>query len=155
MSALPPTIALASVEAELDASRAWAVRHNWTLIWLPAALVLRATTYHVPVQRLVEVTGCCDGYRALPPTWRFVRPGTDETENKWYPAAGQNSIFHANGFICAPWNRLAYAEHGGPHSDWSGAVAWLQVRGVSVAHTLPDMLASLDAHLRRSPGMLT
>lgn len=154
MTALPPAVARLSVEDELVASKAWATRHNWTLLWFPDDLVLRAATYHVAARRLVEVTGRCDGYRALPPEWRFVQPGTDETGMRWYPAAGPGSIFHGNALICAPWSRLAYSENGGPHSEWSGPSAWLQVRNVSLAHTIPDMLAAIDAHLRRSPGMM-
>jgi hypothetical protein len=44
--------------------------------------------------------------------------------------------------------------HGGPHGDWSGPAAWLQVSGTTVACTIADMLAAIDAHLRQSPGMM-
>jgi hypothetical protein len=155
VTALPAAMVQVSVEEELDAARAWAARHNWTLIWVPDELLLRASTYHAPVRHLVEVTARCESYRALPPLWSFVQPGTDNSEKKWYPTAGENSIFHSNGLICAPWNRLAYSDHGGPHNDWSGPAAWLQVRNVSVCHSIPDMLASIDHHLRRSPGMMS
>jgi len=154
VSALPPTVVRASVEHELDAARAWAARHGWALHWNPEDLVVRAATYHQAVGRLVEVVGTVDGYRVLPPAWRFVRPGTSEGDRDFFPAPGPSSIFHGNIVICAPWNRLAYAEHGGPHGDWSGPAAWLQVTGTTLAHTLPDMLAAIDAHLRQSPGMM-
>jgi hypothetical protein len=154
VTALPPTAARISVEEDLDGARAWAGRHNWTILWVAEALTLRAGTYHLRAQRLVEVTAQCDGYRALPPEWRFVRPDTDETGREWHPAAGGPSIFHGNALICVPWNRLAYAEHGGPHGDWSGPTAWLQVREGPVAFTIPDMLAVIDAHLGQSPGMM-
>lgn len=159
MSALPPTVARASAEEELGAARVWAERHGWILTWNPDELVLRAATYHEPARRLVEVVGALDGYRALPPAWRFVQPGTDAEDKGHYPAPGQgsvpSSIFHSNPVICAPWNRLAYTEHGGPHGDWSGPAAWLQqVSGITVAHTLADMFSALDVHLRQSPGMM-
>lgn len=158
MSALPPTATRASVEDELDAARAWAARHGWLLHWNPETLVLRATTYHRPVGRLVEVIAQTDGYRGLPPAWTFVRPGTDDSVKAAFPApgtvAGIGSIFHSNPVICAPWNRLAYAENGGPHDNWSGPSAWLQVREVTTAHTIADMLSALDVHLRASPGMM-
>lgn len=154
MSALPPAVARASAEDELGAARTWASRHGWAMQWNPADLLLRAATYHLPAGRLIEVTGQLDGYRAVPPAWHFVRPGTDETGKDWFPAPGPGSVFHGNIVICAPWNRLAYAEHGGPHGDWSGPAGWLQVSGTTVACTIADMLAAIDAHLRQSPGMM-
>jgi len=151
---LPPTASRAAVEAELEAARLWSARHNWTLLWLPDALMLRAATYHVPACRVVEFTAQCGGYRAIPLLWKSVRPGTDETEAQWFPKPGPGSIFHGNLIICAPWSRLAYSDHDGPHNDWGGPGAWLQVGGASsIARTIPDMLATIDAHLRQSPGM--
>jgi len=153
---LPATTVRATVEAELVGARAWAARHNWSLHWLAEDLVLRAATYHTAVHQLVEAVAECDSYRALPPAWRFVDPGTDQSEPKWFPSAHPaGSIFHGNGLICAPWNRLAYSEHGGPHNDWNGAASWLQVPAVNtVAHTIADMLSTIDSHLRKSPGMM-
>jgi hypothetical protein len=56
--------------------------------------------------------------------------------------------------ICAPWNRLAYAVHGGPHNDWGTTTDWKQAAATSTqAHTLPDMLSALRLHLQYSPGM--
>lgn len=153
---VPPSMVRANLEAERDAARAWAGRHNWSLRWLLDDLVLRAATYHLAAKRLVELRVRCDSYRALPSVWDFVRPGTDETGRPYCPSAGPRSIFHGKGIICAPWNRGAYVELGGPHGDWSGPSSWLQVGGaVSVAKSIPDMLAVLDSHLRQSPGMMT
>jgi len=158
VSALPATVARASVEAELDAARVWAARHDWILSWEAETLLLRLATYHRPAQRLVELLAKTDGYRALPPAWMFVRPGTEEANAAVFPAAGNmpgiGSIFHGSGVICAPWNRLAYTEHGGPHDNWSGPEAWLQVPEGTIAHTIPDMLAIIDAHLRASAGFM-
>lgn len=154
MTAVPPTLARASVEAELDAARAWAIRHRWILWWDPDGLRLRASTYHPKAKRLIEVIAELDGYPAVPPAWRFVHPATDNTAQAAFPAAGPNSIFHTNPVICAPWNRLAYSENGGPHGDWSGPSSWLKVTGLTVAHTVPDMLATLNLHLHQSPGMM-
>jgi len=158
VSALPATVARASVEAELDAARVWAARHEWTLNWDAEEMLLRVATYHWPVSRLVELTAETDGYRALPPAWTFVRPGTNETSAEIFPAGGNlpgiGSIFHGNLVICAPWNRLAYSEHGGPHDNWSGPAAWLQVQEGTIAHSIADMLAIVDVHLRASPGFM-
>jgi hypothetical protein len=54
--------------------------------------------------------------------------------------------------LCAPWNRLAYAEEGGPHGDWGSALGWLNTRSYTQAQTVADMLAAVESHLRSSPG---
>jgi hypothetical protein len=158
VSALPVSAARASVEAELDAARVWAARHGWSITWDAEAMLLRAATYHPVARRLVELTGRTYGYRAIPPAWTFVRPGTEETCAEVFPAGGAmpglGSIFHGNVVICAPWNRLAYSEHGGPHDNWFGPASWLQVREGTIAYTIPDMLAIIDVHLRASPGFM-
>ena len=154
MTLLPARASRAAVEAELPAVEAWAARHGWVIAHDLDGLRLRAATYHRPVRRLVEVIGDVTGYPAVPPAWYFVAIGTDETTKPHFPAPGPTSIFHSNPVICAPWNRLAYTEHGGPHSDWSGPAAWLQVRNQTTAHRLADMLAVIDANLRASPGMM-
>jgi hypothetical protein len=64
------------------------------------------------------------------------------------------SIFHPNRLICAPWNRLAYGEHGGPHADWGGQTSWTSVgAGYTKGDTLGDMLSQIALHLAVSPGM--
>lgn len=155
MTALPDTAARATAEAEVPAIKAWASRHGWAVLWLSEELLLRAAAYHPRTNRVVEVTAQCDGYRAIPPVWQFVRPGTDETGKMWVPAPGPGSVFHGNGIICAPWSRLAYADHGGPHGEWGGPAAWLQVGPPNtIAQTIPDMLSTIDIHLQQSPGMM-
>jgi hypothetical protein len=154
VSALPPSAVRATVKDELDGARAWAARHNWSLDWNPEQLLLKAATYHHALHRLVEVIADTDGYRAVPPAWRFVRPGTDELDPAWFPKIALIAMVGVTPVICAPWNRLAYQEHGGPHENWSGASAWLQVNEGTIAHTIPDMLQLIEAHLRGSTEMV-
>lgn len=145
----------AFVEEELGAVQAWAARHNWTTEWHPSAIQLRAATYHARAERLIEIVATCDGYRAVPPAWQFVRPGTNESGMEFSPAVFAGGVFHPNGLICAPWNRLAYKDLEGPHDDWGGPSNWLSVQSdISTARTLADMLAIIDAQLKSSPGML-
>jgi hypothetical protein len=154
---LPPTLARAEVERDLVAAAAWARRHGWALRGDPDALELRASTYHPASKRLLEIRATLDEYPALPPAWRFVLPGTDESPPAAWPLAGQlagvsGSIFHPNPCICAPWNRLAYTAHGGPHSEWVMA-SWRAIGGGSTkADHLADMLDQLHMHLSASPG---
>jgi hypothetical protein len=155
-------MARANVETELDAARAWASRHGWTIDWSADDLLLRAATYHRPSHRLVELTADVDGYRGEPPAWRVVEPGTNEPATAHFPAPKTggtiaSSIFHGNKVICAPWNRLAYREcdPNGPHSNWGGPSAWLQVTEGTRATSIAEMLAVIDVHLRLSPGFMS
>ena len=154
MSALPPSAARIAVELELDGARAWADRHDWILDWDEDRLVLRGATYHRPLHRVVELSARCDGYKALPPAWRFVRPGTEDLDPAWFPRIALIAMVDETPVICAPWNRLAYGDHGGPHGGWSGA-GWLQNAEGTTAHTIPDMLELIDAHLRAASEMVT
>ncbi len=157
MTALPSSASRACVEVELGAARAWAERHGWTLDWNAEDLLLRLGQSHPATGESVELIGHTDGYRAIPPKWQFVRTGSLEAARSAFPAAGPStlgSLFHPNALICAPWNRLAYSVNGGPHDNWSGPEAWLQVNEGTVAHSIPDMLAIIDAHLRLSPGFI-
>jgi len=153
VSALPPDAVRAVVEKELDAAWGWAARHDWTLQWDSEHLMLRGATYHPRVKQLIEVTADADGYRAVPPAWRFVRPGSDDLGPEWFPQLTLNVMCDGSPVLCAPWNRLAYRENGGPHENWSGG-SWLQVTEGTVAHTIPDMLGLIDAHLQSSGGMV-
>jgi hypothetical protein len=83
-----------------------------------------------------------------------------ENETSWAPRfpkggtlpGGVQSIFHSSGVICAPFNRLAFAEHAGPHGDWGGPANWLSVRRTVRATNLAEMIAQIEAHLTSSPG---
>lgn len=146
-------IARANVEDELVAARALANRRGWTLWWDPEHLRIHLAFFHPRTGRLLELRGTFDMYKTWPPAWVFVAPNSEERVAQAFPLAGDASIFHSNLVICAPWNRLAYAGNGGPHSDWP-LESWLtNAAGSSQARTIADMVSSVDYHLRRSPGM--
>ena len=162
MTSVPPTMARANVETELGDARAWALRNNWTIDWSSDDLLLRAATYHRPVHRLVELTADVTGYRGEPPAWRVVELGTNVPTVAHFPAATPaagipSSIFHSNKVICAPWNRLAYKEvdPNGPHDNWGGPTAWLQVTDGPHATILAEMLSAIHIHLRQSSGFMS
>jgi hypothetical protein len=153
---VPAAVTLAVLAQELPAAHRWAARHTWTLEADLNALRLTATTHHPGDHAELVLIGQCAGYRAVPPAWQFVDPRTGQPTPQAFPApgpaAGGSSIFHTTPVLCAPWNRLAYAENGGPHGDWATAAGWLNVRNTTQATTIADMLATIDAHLRSSPG---
>lgn len=160
MSEVPRLTTRAVVEAETPALMAWARRQGWDVAVDLQELELRAETDH-PVDGVgrLSLVGDLVGYRGVPPAWGFRDPATDGVGRSAWPATGPlpwggSSIFHSQPVICAPFNRLAYAAHGGPHSDWSGPANWLAVTGVVSATTLAAMLGVIHLHLRYSPGRM-
>ncbi len=159
MSALPPSAVRAIVESEWPGALGWAGRHGWILDLDLNGLRMRASTEHPAAHRPVEFLAHLDDYRALPPAWHVVVPGTDRDAGREdFPKPGPStSIFHGNLVLCAPWNRLAYkgVNPNGPHNDWGGPESWLSISTVhTTAHTLGDMLVAIDVFLQTSPGMM-
>ena len=155
---VPVAVTLAVLEQEVPAAQHWAARHAWAIDVDLDALQLTAITHHPADHCELVLIGEFTGYRAVPPAWRFVDPVTGQVTSNAFPAQGsppgRSSIFHSMPVLCAPWNRLAYAEAAGPHGDWGAVAGWLNVRDTTQAHTIADMLATVDAHLRYSPGRL-
>jgi hypothetical protein len=155
---VPAAVTLAVLNQEVPAAQRWAARHAWAIEVDLDALQLTGITRHPADDSELVLIGQFTGYRAVPPAWRFVDPATGQTTSCAFPAAGSSpggsSIFHTMPVLCAPWNRLAYAEGGGPHGDWGAAAGWLKVRNTTQAHTIADMLATVNAHLRHSPGRM-
>lgn len=155
---VPADVSRASLEAEAPAVQAWAARRGWAAQLDLQRLGLVATFAHPADASLLLLVADLTDYRALPPAWRFVDPLTGTSTPRAFPAAGpvlgQSSIFHPNAIICAPWNRLAYADAGGPHPNWGDATNWLTVAEGPVAHTVADMLATIHVHLQSSGGRM-
>jgi hypothetical protein len=154
---LPKNITIASVEDELPALFAFGQRYGWAIKWIPDSLVLLADGKHPADDSPARIHGDVSSYRALPPAWRFIVVDGDTTDKvravkSGCLPGGISSMFHDNGVICAPFNRLAYQEHGGPHSDWNGPPRWLEVKGKVSATTLAEMLAQILLHLNYSLG---
>lgn len=145
---------------ENKAIQAWAARHRgWDVALDLSALRLEARTSHPADGKPLLIVASFEGYRAVPPTWRFVDPETGETTPHSFPQAGNvggsgASIFHGNRFICAQWSRLAYGEHNGPHGNWGPETGWLNVREGNHAENVAEMLAVLHLHLLASPGRM-
>jgi hypothetical protein len=149
---VPPALTASVLDGEYPAVVVWAGRHGWAVTRPAGGPSVRAATYH-PSGQLIEVVAALEGYPAVPPTWRFVCPGSDQPATTFPDGGAQpgvgGSIFHPGRFICAPWNQLAYSQHGGPHGEWI-MTGWQEVGGSSRATTLADMLDQLHLHLRAS-----
>ena len=118
---VPPEVTRAHVDSELSSElvNPWARTHGWELSWHPGALLLRVTLRSKVDQERYQLEMDLHGYRALPPLIELVHPETSERgSRKCYPGGGRG-YFHNQPVLCAPWNRKAYAAHGGPHGDWA------------------------------------
>lgn len=172
---LPAAVTEAVVQEQMPSTQAWAVRSGWTVSYDPAASRGVACAVHQVMGQMVAFFFDTTGYPAVPPAWWCGPVPARPTDTAWtsvevatvasvkshYPAAGtggsgapSGSIFHPQPVICAPWNRLAYGDDGGPHDDWGALTQWRNAgAGSTQAHTIPDMLNTLSLHLRFSPGM--
>lgn len=153
------TVALVEDE-ELEPARDWARRAGVELTWDADSLELRAIFTQRATGERYYLRGRLDGYKAVPPAWEFCdqnwgSPGAKRN----YPARaslpGIGSVFHRKPVICAPFNRLAYKAHGGPHGDWGGPEQWLRAAPESAhAETLADMLALIARDMNYSNGRM-
>ena len=151
---IPAVVTAAAVDAEFPAVTAWAARRpSWAVRYDATTLILYADTIHPMTGQPVAIAAELTGYRAVPPAWTIAGPNGTFPTNGQIPGVS-GSIFHPNRLICAPWNRLAYGEHGGPHPDWDGQTNWTSAgTGYTKADTLADMLSQIALHLAASPGM--
>ncbi len=152
---VPRDTTLAAVEVELPALMAYGERHGWKIDWVPDQLRLNCAHAHSADGSPLRLCADLTGYRAIPPAWSIEPVEGGTVRRLPIPhgiVPGQSSIFHSGCDICAPFNRRAFSENGGPHNDWGGASRWLEVRTVVQGRTLADMIAVITAHLRASPG---
>jgi hypothetical protein len=161
---IPHAVTIAVIEGEeLGPAVEWAKRKGVELRWDRAALEMRAVLSQRSTGEQYYLMGRFDGYRALPPCWDFRDVNWESPgDRRNYPAAatlpgiGGSSLFHTNPVICAHFNRLAYKQIGGPHSDWGGPEQWLQAaRGTIRAETMADMIAVIGRDLSYSPGRMS
>ena len=153
---------MAVVEEELPAIKAYAARHGWGVEWAPDALRLAFLGKHPEDATPIQLIAAVDGFKALPPAWTFAKPGDTPASGVFFPRADRSPLDNVSSIflqdknvICAPFNRLAYQEHGGPHNDWQGPSSWLaqKGKGYAFAEKLADMFAIVLAHLQVSGGM--
>jgi len=156
---VPEAVTRAVLAEEFPPAEAWAARHGWELSANLDGLRLQARTVHPLDGEPLLIIATFDGYRAVPPAWKLVDPETGETTNHSFPQPGPvgpglSSIFHGSLVICAPWNLLAYSDHGGPHANWNGPSNWLNVNEGNRAVNIAEMLSTINVHLRTSPGRM-
>jgi len=92
----------------------------------------------------------CREFPLYPPVVEFVNRDRSERGTKsLYPNG-----FHGTPCVCMRYNRKAYQERGGPHSDWR-LVDWRLPTSHGVAiDTLAMMISDLDSKIRQSSGRM-
>ena len=147
---IPPETTQLILQHEMAGASKWAERHSVPLQWRPERLEVRAILKQPETDELFYLRGVFDDYRRLPPAWTFTSD-EESTEAAMHfaprvdkPPFGSSLFIKKNNrpVICAPFNRLAYAEHNGPHANWRGAANWLTAGqpNRAKAHYLGDML---------------
>jgi hypothetical protein len=148
------------VQHELEQAKPWAKRRGLDLIWESSVLRLQTVMVQRETQERFYLQAVFEDYKELPPAWEFFDEDWNASGKKrLYPATSPcpfgSSIFHSTPAICAPFNLLAYDEHGGPHENWSGPANWLDVRGTHVrAERVGGMLQAIHRHLRATRGRM-
>ena len=161
---VPRETTVAILSEELPAAQAWAARHAVPMVWAPDTFDLRATLTQPGTDEQFYLRALVDDYRELPPAWTFTdKDWTGAPSMHLFPKVERTPFraplfINANGLpvICAPFNRLAYSVHRGPHGDWGGPLSWLtagqpdQVRALF----LGDMLQLIYRDFLLSSGRM-
>jgi hypothetical protein len=149
------------LEDELSGAQAWATHHDVPLLWVPEVLEMRATFTQPETKDLFYLRGRVDDYREIPPAWTFTdATWAAEPCAQLFPRPAQTpygtSVFLNQPVICAPFNRLAYKEHEGPHQDWAGPVNWLTAGQPNEVKALflGDMLSVIHQHFFCTRGRM-
>lgn len=160
---VPAETTVIIVENEMVGAQAWAKRRNVALAWVPERLEVRAVFTQPETEEPFFLRGWFPDYRVLPPVWIFTDASwSAEPGPSFFPRPAQTpfggSLFTTgNGpVICAPFNRLAYAEHRGPHGDWGGPIGWVTAgqAGQVKAHCIGDMLQVILRDLLHTRGRM-
>ena len=143
---------------------AWAERHHIAMDTRSVAdRIIRAVFVQPDHNEKFYLQGTFEDYRAYPPIWEWYDESWFSTEGLHLsPHPGTtpfgSSMFikhHARGLICAPFNRLAYGVHSGPHSDWGNPAQWMTAgEGYVRAVRIGDMLNSILRDFRFSEGRM-
>ena len=155
---LSDSIVEATLNVELPGAMEWAKRHGISVTsLLPEARILRVVLVQQNAQEEFFLQGCFDQYKVLPPIWDWRDESWTEhshptlsPERRDTPFGPSMFLPHQNeAIICAPFNRLAFNTHGGPHQDWGDPAQWMTPRHPWVhAVMIGDMLQAIVRDFR-------
>jgi hypothetical protein len=165
MGLLPVAAIRSQIEEELPAARGWAERHGCRLEYDEEEVRLRVALSG-PGGEPYLLEGVFDDYPTLPPCWRFVDPHSGERIGQAaYPRPADpyprgSALVIESGtegvVVCAHFNRLAFAEQGGPHGDWGPLANWRNPgsSAYTFAETIGDMLSRIALEVGDSSGRM-
>ena len=161
---LPSAVTDAAIENELPGALAWAQRRRIALdTRLLRERIIRAVLVQQDEGEKFYLQGSFDDYKELPPIWDWCDESWSNTGALHLSPRVDNSPFgssmfiqhNSRGIICAPFNRLAYATHDGPHSNWGDAAQWMTAGpGYVYAVTIGDMLQLILRDFSLSKGRM-
>ena len=160
---LPDHVTVAAFASELEPAQMWADEEQLQFEWNLPEKVLRVTFVRDDSAERFYLRGRFDDYKALPPIWEWCDADwSNAGDRRLSPEATQtpygSSVFldhRGTAIICAPFNRLAYADHGGPHNNWGELTHWMTVgQGVVYAVTIGDMLHTIARDFRYTSGRM-
>ena len=160
---LSPRVTAAAFASELEGASEWAKREHVKLEILVPQNLVRAVFVQESSGEEFFLQGRFDGYKELPPVWEWCNSDWSDPGNKRLsPEAAQtpygSSMFLAKdnkAIICAPFNRLAFKVHGGPHRDWGELSHWMTAADRYVyAATIGDMLHLIKRDFRHTAGRM-
>ena len=161
---LPPVVTDAAIASELPGALAWAQRHQIALdTRLLAERIIRVVLIQHDEGEKFYLQGNFDDYRELPPAWDWRDESWSKTGALHRSPNPQSNQFgspmfiqhNSQGIICAPFNRLAYGTHDGPHSNWGDPAQWMTA-GAGYVHAvmIGDMLQSILRDFRDTKGRM-
>ena len=160
---LPERVTVAAISSEIEPAHKWARREGVCLEALLSEKLVRAVFQRAGSDEKFFLQGFFDGYKAFPPVWEWcdsnwANGGRRELSPESARTPYGGSMFLDNGtkaVICAPFNRLAFSVHGGPHSNWGELSHWMSAgQGFVQATTIADMLNVIARDFRFTSGRL-
>lgn len=147
------------VEDELDRAQTVIDRWGLDIDWEPAELRLRTVLVQPDTEERFYLQGIFEDYKEHPPVWEFFDEDWNGSGQKdLYPARKPcpfgSSIFHSTPYICAHFNKPAYA--GGRHNRWGDPENWrnIEEQNRATATTVGGMLQHIYRHLSASRGRM-
>lgn len=138
-----PTVSEEVTAIELKVLRELAEQNGWTIHELDSLNFVLGL--HAKDDQLYYVRCSTGDYPDEPPTWQW----SDSLGSKCGDASmcpKGSGYFHSSNVICAPWNRIAYKDRGGPHADWLLA-EWKRNPKVNGCDTLAHMALRIFVEL--------
>ena len=129
---LPEIVVDYAIASELEGALRWAARHDIDVSTeLLAERILRVVLVQEQSRRRFFLQGKFDQYKALPPEWdwrdeNWLNDGSRSLSPQPESTPFGNSMFivyQDKAIICAPFNRLAFRHHGGPHRNWGDLIS--------------------------------